>query len=415
MKRILGTAVPLILVIFMACAPGGDEREAEGALVHEGEAAEHEPFELLHLEPELASAWGLEVDRPGRTDVSSEVELPGILTVNENRTARIGPLVAGQVAEVMADVGSRVTAGQALAALNSPEFTQVQSRFLQAYARADLSRRDYERALVLREQEAIEEREFLRRQALVEQDLADLRGAEAFLHSLGLDEDELTEIVTAGLDTGKPLLDHSAVKPLMELETPVDGVVLSRDAILGSHVEPGQVLFTVSDLTTLWARLDAYENQMEALSGEAEVVIRSPLFPGRDFDGRVTFIADQVDEELRTVRVRVEVPDPDGALKPNMFVRGFLRVRTPGEDRLVVPTDAVQTLEGHSVVFVEAPQEPGEEHRVFTPVEVTPGATLTVGTVIQEGLEGTERIVIRGAFTLKSELTKGAAGHSHAH
>jgi cobalt-zinc-cadmium efflux system membrane fusion protein len=420
----------LLLPLFLACGQGeapadehdhGHEAEAptqeDEATPGAEAAASHmeEHFAPLHVEPALAEAWELEVGPPGRTDIASEVELPGVLTTNENRTARIGVLVAGEVAEILTDLGDRVQAGQALAALNSPEFTQAQSSFLQAYARAALSQRDYERALALREQQAIEEREYLRRQALVEQDLADLRGAEVLLHSLGVDEETLTHIINVGLDTSRPLQDHSAVEPYMAIRSPVRGVVLTRDAILGNHVEPGQVLFTVSDLSNLWARLDAYEHQIPALSTVAEVMIRVPLIPDRVFPGRVTYVADQVDEELRTVRVRVEVPNADGILKPNMYVQGFLRVRTQGQERFVVPADAVQTLEGHTVVFVEAPPEPGEEHRVFSVVEVHPGATITAGTIILEGLEGTERIVTRGAFTLKAEMTKGAAGHGHEH
>ena len=72
-------------------------------------------------------------------------------------------------------------------------------------------------------------------------------------------------------------------------------------------------------------------------------------------------------------------------------------------------------MEGRHVVFVELPAEEGEEHRLFEEREVVPGETLSVGRVILEGLEGWERVVTRGAFTLKSEMTKGAAGHQHVH
>jgi multidrug efflux pump subunit AcrA (membrane-fusion protein) len=179
-------------------------------------------------------------------------------------------------------------------------------------------------------------------------------------------------------------------------------------------VEPGQTLFTVSDLTSLWALLDAYEDQMPYLDREADVVIRSPLYPDRDFPGRVTLVSDQVDEELRTVGVRVEVPNPDGVLRPNMYVQGLLRVLDEGE-RMIVPADAVQLLEGHHVVFVLLPEEPGEDHIVVRAVDVEPGETLSVGRIIESGLDGSEAIVVEGAFNLKAEMTKGAGGHGHVH
>ena len=98
-----------------------------------------------------------------------------------------------------------------------------------------------------------------------------------------------------------------------------------------------------------------------------------------------------------------------------MYVQGFLRIRTAGEERIVVPEDAVQLLEGEPVVFIELPGEPGEDHHVFEALHVVPGDPLSVGRIILDGLDGSERIVTSGAFTLKSELMKSAAGVSHVH
>jgi len=399
----------LLALALGACSPGDSGGNAETPA--EGEA---EPENVLHLESQQIQDWGIRIGSIGRTSVSAELTLPGALTVNENRTAKVAPLVAGQISNLLVDLGDRVGAGQTLVTLNSPEFTRAQTQFLQAFAQAELSRKDFERAQVLLDGRAIEEREFLRRQAVYEQHLADRRAAEVFLHSLGVGEDRMREL-EAAVDVSLPPDDHRAVDPPLAVRTPVSGVVVERDAVLGSHVEPGRALFTVSDLTTLWARLDAYEDQMANLRTGAEVVIRTPLFPGLDFPGQVTFVADQVDEELRTVRVRAEVPNPDGVLKPNMYVQGLLRIQSDGEERMVVPVDAVQLLEGHHVVFVLMPEEPGESHIVIQAVDVEPGETLSVGRIVESGLDGSETIVIEGAFNLKAELTKGAGGHGHVH
>ena len=381
----------------------------EGAGGHEaGEA------ESVHVEPDHLAEWGLEVGPPGRSSVRAELELPGVLTTNENRTARIASLVEGQLAERMVDLGSRVRAGQTLVALNASEFTRAQTEFLRAYAQAELSRKDYERAVVLRDQSAIEEREFLRRQSLVEQHLAELRSAEVILHSLGVDEGRL-RAMTAGLNVDAATEDHTAFEALLPIRTPIGGVIIQRDVVLGDHIEPGRTLFTVSDLSVLWARLDAYEEQLGQLDPQSEVVIRTPLLPNRDFPGKITFISDQVDPELRTVRVRVEVPNPHGELRPNMYVQGFLRVTSEEEERFILPADAVQLHEDHHVVFVQLPPEPGEDHVVFEVREVETGETFTEGIIILQGLDGSEQVVMVGAFTLKAEMTKGAGGHDHVH
>ena len=404
--RLLALASPSLLLL--ACAAGS------------GPAAEADPEEggeeahVVTVEVEAAEGWGLVVGPLGRTTVSAEIQLPGVLTTNDNRTARIASLVAGQLAERMVDLGSRVSQGQLMATLNAPEFTRAQTSFLQAFAQAELSRKDFERATVLREERAIEEREFLRRQSLYEQQLAELRAAEVILHSMGVGEERLRAI-TEGLDVNGPVEDHTAVEPLLPLRSPLGGVVIQRDVVLGEHVEPGHTLFTVSDLSVLWAQLDAYEAQVSAISQGAEVVIRAPSIPTRDFLGRVSVISDQVDPELRTIRVRAEVPNPEGLLRPNMYVQGFLRVLSPDRERIILPEEAVQLMEGRYVVFVALPPEPGEDHLLFEEREVVPGESLTEGRIILEGLDGTEQVVTKGAFSLKAEMTKGAGGHDHAH
>jgi cobalt-zinc-cadmium efflux system membrane fusion protein len=400
--------VALCSVLFLfACSSAESEGEA-----HQGEE-EGEVEDELHLEPEQLQNWEVQMGPVATTRIAAELTLPGALTLNENRTAKIGPLVAGQISEIRADLGNRVRVGQALATMNSPEFTQAQTEFIQAFTRAELSRKDFERAQVLLESRAIEEREFLRRQATYEQYLAERRAAEVVLHTLGVDEDRVRELEQA-VDLSVPAPDHAAVDPPLTLRTPIDGVVIERHAILGDHAEAGQTLFAVSDLTSLWARLDAYEDQVAALTRDARLAIRTPLFPARDFPGEIDYVGDQVDERLRTVQVRAVIPNVDGLLKPNMYVQGFLRI-SGDEERLLVPADAVQLLEGRHVVFVVIPGEAGEDHTVIQARDVTPGETLSVGRIIQDGLDGSETIVLQGAFNLKAELTKGAGGHAHAH
>ena len=133
--------LPLFFLL-LACGPAASD--GEPAQVGEG-LGEHEAGEpeSVHVEPDHLAEWGLEVGPPGRSSVRAELELPGVLTTNENRTARVASLVEGQLAERMVDLGSRVRAGQTLVALNAPEFTRAQTEFLQDNAQAELSRKDY--------------------------------------------------------------------------------------------------------------------------------------------------------------------------------------------------------------------------------------------------------------------------------
>lgn len=404
------THLSCAVILGLACSPGSPEEGDTGG----GQEPEGEEHRDLHLEAEALEAWDIRVAPVGTTKVEGEIVLPGVLAENDNRTARIAPLVDGQIAQIRVDLGTRVVAGQTLATLNAPEYTRAQTDFMRAFARAELSQTEFERARVLRDRQAIEEREFLRRESTHEQNLADLRAAEVTLHSLGVSEEGIAAI-QSGVDITVAARDHRAVDPLLPVRSPISGVVTERNAILGDHVEHGQALFTVSDLSVLWARLDAYENQLPLLDRDAELVLRLPALPGRDFPARVTYVADNVDEELRTVRVRAEVPNADEALKPNMYVQGFLRVLGDGNERVLVPEEAIQLLDGESVVFVQEPPEEGEDHLVFEVREVEAGETLVDGRIVLGGLEPGEMIVTHGAFTLKAELTKGAGGHDHVH
>jgi cobalt-zinc-cadmium efflux system membrane fusion protein len=392
----------------------GGLSESESPEAESGDPEAEAEEESLHVEPENVEAWGIEVGRPDHTHVLGELQLPGVLTTNDNRTSRIGSLVEGQIADLKVDLGTQVRAGQTLATLNAPEFTRAQTEFLRAFAQAKLSQQDYERAILLRDENAIEEREFLRRESLVEQHMAELRSAEVILHAFGMEEDQL-RAMSNSVTAEAPLEDHTAVQALLPIRTPIGGVVIQRDAVLGDHTDPERTLFTVSDLSVLWARLDAYENQIPLLTREAEVVIRTSLYPDRTFPGEVTVVADQVDPELRTIRVRAEVPNPDGLLRPNMYVQGFLKVTSPDEEHFILPVDAVQIHEGHHMVFIKLPPEPGEDHLVFEVRDVEIGETLTDGIIILSGLDGSEDVVRVGAFTLKAEMTKGAGGHNHVH
>ena len=122
----------LLTFLLGACSPGGSGEDAANP-----GAVEEEPEHELHLESQQIQDWGIRIGPIGRTSISVELTLPGALTVNENRTALVGPLVAGQISSLRVDLGDRVGAGQVLVTLNSPEFTRAQTHFLQAFAQAE--------------------------------------------------------------------------------------------------------------------------------------------------------------------------------------------------------------------------------------------------------------------------------------
>ena len=394
MIRRLLSVLPLLAVA--ACGAGGAQAPPAPDR-HEEEA--RGPRELK-VPPEMQKKWGVVTGAVGRQALAGGVTLPGVITLNQQKSAQISTLLEGKVTSVGADLGDQVRRGQVLVVLHAPAFAQAQTALLQAHARRNLARREFDRARELMKTEAIQQREYQRRQSELEAATTDYGLAESQLHSYGWGHPEIDTLVARA---GKAMGDASdMVEPTLRVTSPIAGRVITRDVVVGEHVHPDKLLFTVSDLGTLWAALDARERDLPALAVGSRVTVRSEVYPERRFEGRVSRVGDVVDEKLRTIKVRVELPNPGFLLKPNMFVSAVLDGRqASASEVLTVPEEAVQTVEGEPSVFVATPAG-------FALKPVVVGDRLGSVRAILQGLDGTERVAVAGAFTLKAEWLKGA-------
>ncbi len=376
--------------------------------IQEAEEAGHE-HQHLDVTPAKQKAWGVRVGLVEPQRLSSRIVLPGVISLNENKTAHITSFVHGQIAKLSVDLGSKVRKGQTIVVINSPEFAQLQADFLQARASYNLSHIEYERAQFLWKQNAIGENELLRRQAEHEKFSSEYGALGSKLHSLGISHEQIEELIQKCDLVEEEEYKCDVANPNLSVQAPLAGTVIFRDVILGQHIEPEKVLFTVSDLSTLWVVLDAYEKDIPFISKESVIHIYSDLYSDRHFHGKITYISDLIDEKLRTLKIRVEIDNSAGDLKPNMYIRGIIENAASEEELLAVSDEAVQNLEGEKVVFVQ------EKSDVFAVRHVRLGNKVGPNRIILAGLEKGERIVTKGAFTLKSEITKGTFGHAHVH
>jgi len=356
----------------------------------------------LLVTPALQQKWGVTTAPPEQATVTAAVTLPGVLRLNERRTAQVTSLLDGQAVSVNAELGSQVRTGQVLAIIHAPALAQARTAFLQAAARAELTAREYDRARVLLQQEAIDQKEALRRKAESDQARTEYGVAESNLHSFGLDQAAVDALLRRARQPSEGNLHEELADPYLQLTSPVAGRVIERDLIMGQHVLPDRALFTVSDLSTLWGVLDAREPDLPFVAAGRVVRIRTSVYPGRTWGGRILHIGDVVDEKSRTVKVRIEVPNDGLLLKPNMFVQGEVTGAAGGRPVLTVPADAIQSVNGESVVFVRtAPDR-------FTVRPVEPGERAAGRCVVLRGLDGTEQVVVTGAYNLKAELLKSS-------
>ena len=403
------TVIMLALLTFVFCG-GGEKNVSPAAEEQQSEQKQegHEHQEL-QLSPEKQKEWGIVVGTATKDRIVSKISLPGVLTLNQNKTAHISSFVQGKVVSLATDLGNQVSKKQALLTINSPEFAKAQAGFLEARAKLNLSRKELERAKMLFKENAIEEKEYLRREAEHEKLATEFGASESILHSYGLDHTQIEELIKKCASLWDEADLCELANPNLPILSPTAGTVIFRDVIVGEHVDPQKILLTVSNLNILWALLDAYEKDLPFIKRKSTVTIQSPLYPEKEFKGKISYISDTIDEKLRTIKIRVEVENPERLLKPNMYIQGIVEDKTVEREVLAIPEEAIQNLDGEKIVFIL------EEENVFAVHHVELGERIGNKRIIAKGLEEGEQIVIKGAFSLKSELTKASFGHKHVH
>ena len=384
-----------LMALLGLLAPGGmvacDGGEAEsGPEAHAGEEG-HDDAEGAVVALDTAALAMADI-RLGAADAVASSILPvtGTITYDANRVSHVGPKTEGRIVGLSAELGSRVRGGQALAIMESADIGAIRVELNETAELAKIARENYERERRLEAQGISSRKEMLNARA-------ELRRAEAALQSAT----ERLRILGAGQGRGGQFA----------VTAPFSGIIVEKHASLGEVAGPSDHLFTLADLARLWIELDIFERDLARVAEGQSANVTTAAYPNRVFPGKIVYVGDILDPEKRTVRARVEVPNEGGLLKPGMFARAEIETATGTGTRVpVVPRGAVQDVGGQTVVWVPGTR-PGEFR--IRPVQV--GAAVDSARVmILSGLEPGERVVIAGAFTLKSELSKGEfGGHGH--
>ena len=311
----------------------------------------------------------------------------GTITYDANRVSVIASRVEGRIAAVRADLGQVVAAGATLAVVESPEVAEIRGELERARVNLDAARRNYEREKRLFEQSITAQKELLQAEADFRSIEADYNSARSKLRAVG---------ASAGIGAAFGLV------------TPVSGTVVERNASPGQLVGPAADIFTVADLAQVWLTVDVYEADLPRIRTGATATVIPTALPSESFTGRVTYAGGVIDPATHTFKVRVAVGNSALKLRPGMFAQVRIQTAdaTGGSTRAsyVLPELAVQEVAGHSVVFVAS-----STLGAYTVRPVTIGSRAGSGTVvITAGLRSGELVVTKGAFQLKSELTKAS-------
>ncbi len=379
----------------------GHKEEEAGHDDHDGhsgeEAGEDEHGEeVVKLSPAELKEFGIElaVAAPGSLD--QYTELPGEIVLNADRLAHVVPQVPGIVRKVHKSLGDEVKAGTLMAVIDSRELATTKATFLAAAERTKLAQANFDREQRLWQKKVTSEEEYLdARQALAEAHI-ETKSAEQQLHALGFSDDYIKE-----------LPDHQdATYTRYEIRAPFAGTIIEKHLTLGESVNADAEIFTIADLSSVWVDINVYQKDLARIHKGQTVVVQighgiSPV------SGKIAWLGPLVGEETRTAKARVVLPNPDGSLRPGLFVTAQVAVNN-SRAGIVIPKTALQTFEGRSVVFVQ--DEDG-----FEPKPVKTGRQNAVQVEILGGLHAGQTYVSKGAFTLKAQLSKAAFGDGHNH
>lgn len=377
----------------------------------------------LTLSPAAQKLAEIQVAPVERRFVEAQVRMVGKLDYDETRLKYITAWVPGRLDRLYVDyTGVPVKEGEHLVYMYSPELLVAQVELLQAIETA----RELGAGASERVRQSAE--------ALVED-------AREKLRLWGLTREQIQQIEQRGKPT-----DH------MTIYSPIGGIVIHKNANEGMYVETGTRIYTIADLSRLWLQLDAYESDLTWLRYGQEVEFQTEAYPGETFHGTIAFIDPVLSAATRTVKVRVNVENPDGRLKPQMFARAVARARIaeggliinpelagkwispmhpeivkdePGEcdvcgmplvraetlgyaspddleaqPPLVIPASAPLITGKRAVVYVAVPDQPG----AFQGLEITLGVRAGNHYVVRDGLEEGELVVVNGNFKIDSAM-----------
>lgn len=311
---------------------------------------------VVYLSEYAKKLGNVQTIRVGTKSATNEIRLNGKVVVDERQSYSQSTHISGRIERLYVNfTGEKVTRGQALAQIYSPELVTAQEELLQAY--------------FIRETNP---RLFL--------------AAKEKLQNWKIGQNQITQI----LERGKP-------SERFTIRADVSGIVTKKMVELGDYVQRGEPIYEIANLNQVWILFDVYEDQMGWIEEGSKIEFTVASLPGETFEGKVEFVEPLVNQQTRVSTARVVVNNENGQLKPGMFATGIVTIpmSEKATNSLTVPKSAVLWTGERSVVYVEVENGSGFQLR-----EVVLGASFGDSYIISEGLERGEKIVVNGTFTV---------------
>lgn len=321
---------------------------------------------------------GVETGMPRIGTASAGIDCFAELEFNQNRYAHIAAPVDGILETVDVDLGAEVKERQLVARIWSASIAE-------AVAKAVLTHQTLDREKRLRAERVTPEKDLQEAEAAH-------RAACQQLRTLGFTESQIDELGSRPQES-----------VLLEVRAPFTGEIVGRTAVRGALVNTGDPLFTLADRTTMWAMLNIPETALAQVQIGQTVELHVDGLAEQTWTGTLTWIGPEVDQRTRMAQARAEIPNPDRTLRAHMFAQARILTRQ-GEEAMLLPTAAIQWMDGHPLVFVKLAEDLYEARAVDL------GTIQETSVEITGGLDLRERVAVRSTFALKSQLLLSRLG-----
>ncbi len=353
---------------------------------------------VVRVRKDLLDGGLVQVQQVALRKIDIPFELNGEIKLDERKVAHISPVVPGLMSKVHVDLGQKVSVGQPLFEIDSPELAGAQGDYLQAQAMFRLTEKNYQRQKELLQSKVTSEREYLEAQQAFETAEVQMEAGKYKLVRLGIYEKEMKTVEAQWLTQSA---GHYVVR------APIAGTVLFVHATLGELAEPGTDAILIADVSNLWVWGDLYENQMADVNtawrtGTLTATVTVDAYPTEVFSGTVDFVGATMDESSRTVKIRISLANPGGRLRPGMFAK--VRLYPQGSETLAIPLVSVLSDEGRDFVFIH------HEGDYYIRRPVIKGRVMGDLVEILAGLKTDQKVVTTGAFILKSDVLRSKMG-----
>lgn len=368
------------LLLLCGCGSGAGESESKMTSYSSGEN-KTDTAELFKVPADQMSH--VQVVTAEKSKVPRVLRLTGGVAYNAFKTTPVFSAVGGPVQEILAEPGQNVRVGQTLLTVTSPDYSTARSTYLKAVSTFQLADKNYERAKDLLEHKAIAERDLQQAESDRAEALADQQAAADGLRALGIRDPE-SQMKEPPKNTGQ-----------IPVGAPVSGQI--TELLVG----PGQLLqagstqcYTISDMSTVWVLVNVYQSDLAYVHVGDNVEITTDSYPDT-FHGKISYVADALDPNTRTLQARIVTQNPQYKLKKDMYVTATVHAGALADALTVPDASVLRGTENEPFVYVET------NNNQFARRLVKVGDSIGGRTLVQDGLKEGERVVGDGSLFLQ--------------